>query len=404
MVSESGEVQPDWAMGVRSWWDIHGSTSMRVAIAVLAVFALLKLGSEFYRLVWDTGGHGAIDLRIIHRWTQGWFAGENIYGAESHANFPPASFAIFWPLMGWVASSDVRWLWAITTVAAGAWLICLITRESGATTGQERLLVALMFLSMNATGVTVGNGQTIIHILPVLLTGLLLLCRGGTTWTGLWGGFLLMLTLVKPSVSIPFLWVAVFVSRKLWAVILAAVGYVLLTAFAAQFQAADLLTLFRGWLESAEALSVRGGYGNVHIWLGFLGSKEWNLPASLLVLVALGFWVYRYRHVDLWVLLGVTALVARLWTYHRVYDDLLILLPEIALFRIAKRGPSPDGSDVVAGLLLALTISSLLIPARLLHLPLPWNLPFTAGHVVIWIALLVFLVDQARREPSASVA
>jgi hypothetical protein len=47
-------------------------------------------------------------------------------------------------------------------------------------------------------------------------------------------------------------------------------------------------------------------------------------------------------YVILWLLLGVTALVARFWTYHRWYDDLLILLPMIALFRIAQQRPSAD--------------------------------------------------------------
>jgi len=88
-----------------------------------------------------------------------------------------------------------------------------------------------------------------------------------------------------------------------------------------------------------------------------------------------------------------------------MYDDLLILLPEIALFRIAKRGPSLDGSDVVAGLLLSLTVSSLLIPARLLQDSLPlWSLLFTGGHVVIWLAVLVFLIDQALWEGNESKA
>ncbi|KPL15508.1 MAG: hypothetical protein AMJ93_16560 [Anaerolineae bacterium SM23_84] len=117
--------------------------------------------------------------------------------------------------------------------------------------------------------------------------------------------------------------------------------------------------------------------------------------------MALGFWTYRHRHGDFWLLLGVTALVARFWTYHRLYDDLLVLFPMVALFRIAKRGPSTDGSDVVAGMLLTITIFAMLAPARLRYAPWPWYLLFTGGHALVWITVLIFLLDRARREKRA---
>ena len=62
---------------------------------------------------------------------------------------------------------------------------------------------------------------------------------------------------------------------------------------------------------------------------------KWQTPASLLVLFLLGCWTLRHRAGDVGLIFGVTAIVARFWTYHRVYDDLLILLPMVALFPIA---------------------------------------------------------------------
>jgi hypothetical protein len=82
-------------------------------------------------------------------------------------------------------------------------------------------------------------------------------------------------------------------------------------------------------------------------------------------------WTYCHHHRDFWLLLGVAALVARIWTYHGLYDDLLILLPALTLFRMVKRGPSADGSDMAAGVLLALTWLGALAPARLLSYPPP---------------------------------
>lgn len=156
-------------------------------------------------------------------------------------------------------------------------------------------------------------------------------------------------------------------------------------------------------------MAVTAGHGNVanlHVWLGGFGLEEWIFPASLVLLLALGFWSYRPRHVDLWILLGVTAYVARFWTYHRWYDDALLLLPMVSLFRIAKRGPSDQGADVMAGVLLGMTLLVMLAPGGLFLLPPPWNTVHVFGQMIVWTVTLVFLLGQARAEtrmrPTAS--
>ena len=61
---------------------------------------------------------------------------------------------------------------------------------------------------------------------------------------------------------------------------------------------------------------------------------RWNLPASLLLFFALGAFVYRHRTADPWILLGVAGIVTRIWAYHRVYDDVLVLPALLALARV----------------------------------------------------------------------
>jgi hypothetical protein len=124
----------------------------------------------------------------------------------------------------------------------------------------------------------------------------------------------------------------------------------------------------------------------------------------LLVLAALGVWAYYHRQQDLWLLVGVTALVARLWTYHRVYDDLLIVLPMVTLFRLAKQSPSADKSGLVAGVLLAACwVAVIIVPTRVLLWPPPWNWLYQAGQILVWGAVLIFLLGQARREKARSL-
>ena len=389
---------------IRIWWTSHGIAVLRLACAAMALLAVLKLGDEFRRLLLEQGHNGAVDTRIFNQLVREWFGGRPLYQELYTAVYPPASYVLLWPFVGWLDFTPARWLWAVTSVASLGWLVYLIVRESGAVTRLETAFVALLALSMNATGVTIGNGQLILHILPMLLFALLLLHRGHGRWrVRLLAVGLLLFALVKPNISAPFLWIALLAGGGLLTTLLVILGYAGLTLFAVSFQESTVTVLAQGLMERATAVAATAGYANLHTWLASVDLQEWILGASLLVFAALGFWTYQHRKGDFWIFLGVTALVARMWTYHRVYDDVLILLPMVALFRIAKREASTEGTSIAAGLLLAATILSMLAPARLEHFAWPWSLAFTGGHTLVWIVVLGFLLDRARRDKKAEV-
>src|SRR3972149_452115 len=384
---------------LRIWWHKHASMLLSFAVALMSVFALMKLGEEFWRLTLDSSSMGAIDLKSRHIEVRRWFEGRPVYSELDKAVYPPASYVMLWPLLGWLgAVTPARWVWAATTLGALVWLVYLVVKERGAETTLERIFVALIPLSMNATGSTIGNGQLTVHIVPALLAGLLLLQERRRSWSkDILASIFILLALVKPSITVPFFWIVLFVSRRLRPALLITLGYIGLTLFAVSFQEPGLLSLIHDWTVriSAVAVRVEGGYANLSIWLATLGLEELSLPASLLVLVALGFWIFLHRHLDIWLLLGVTAIVACFWTYHRWHSDLLILLPMITLFRIAKQDSSADRSAVLAGVLLAITVLAMFAPYRVLYLPSPWSLLFTGGHAIVWIVMLIFLLYQA---------
>ena len=74
------------------------------------------------------------------------------------------------------------------------------------------------------------------------------------------------------------------------------------------------------------------GYADLHQWLRLLGLSEWAMPASLAVLALLGLWTYLHRDRDLWLLLGVSGIVSRLWTYHLWHDEVVLVFAAVALF------------------------------------------------------------------------
>jgi hypothetical protein len=74
----------------------------------MAVVAAVWLSYQFWRLLWQTAPSwrttptGAIDLKILHRLVQLWFVGQPVYPELPGALYPPASYAMLWPFLGWL--------------------------------------------------------------------------------------------------------------------------------------------------------------------------------------------------------------------------------------------------------------------------------------------------------------
>ncbi len=374
----------------------------------MAAVATAWLGYEFYRLllqperIGSVAIHpGAIDLKLLHRMVNAWFAGEPVYtGPHAYLNtYPPASMALIAPVYGWHEPSAAMLAWIVGAVAALAWLLPQLVRESGAETRLERAFVALMPLAIYPTGAVIGNGQLTLFVLPLALAGLLLLrSRDGSWGRDVVASLLIVAALAKPAVAAPFFLIAAFAVGSFRPALLICAAYAALTLFAATFQPMGVVAQLRHFFTLAAAMSVAAGEANLHILLADHGLTGWIAPASLAVLALLAVWVWRHRRVDLWLLIGVVAIAARFWTYHRWYDDLLILLPMLALFRIAKRSPASDRLDLAAGTLLGLTLAFMLAPGGLYLLPAPWNRICVDVQVLIWLSDLALLIVAAARE------
>jgi glycosyl transferase family 87 len=390
----------------RGWFLTHRRGLLRLVIAVLTIDAAAWLGWEFWRLLWQPGPMGAIDLGFRHEEVHRWFAGLPVYEERRTAVYPPATFAILWPLLGWLGFASARWLWAATTIAAMAWMIVLCIRGSGAQSTIERAVIALMVLATYPAGAAIGNGQMTIHMLASVLTAVLWAANRGKGWHRF---FLVVLTalfsMAKPTSAVTFLLIVVFLSGGLARIGVSALAYLALTLFAASFQPGGVILQLEAWL--TRATSTLGGhtddvfYANVHAWLSSMGLARLMLPASLLILAALALWTHRNRRCDVWLLLSVTAAVTRFWTYHRWYDDLLLLVSMVGLLRVARTERAAD-RDVIAGGLFAAGLVTMLAPGGLYLLPAPWNRVYTTWETLLWLMQLAFLVRVCGRERVSS--
>ena len=388
------------------WWERHRVVIFRILAVLMAGMATFKIGDEFRRLLLDHGFTGAIDLRNMHRWIGIWFSGQSLFeSSRGAALYPPATYLMLWPLLGWTSFQEARWLWAILSVVALIVVSFFVVRISGAKTPAEKIFAVLLFLSINGTGVAIGNGQLILLILPALLGAVLLIERNDENVSrDVIAGGLMAWILVKPSVALPFIWIFLFRNKHWRAVVMAVVIYTVLTFASAAVQKDDLPVLLQAMFHRATVATTSfPGTRNLHAVLTTFGRPEWMTFSSVVVFFGLGLWIFFHRRADLWVLTGVAALVARMWTYHRVYDDALIMLAEVALWRIARASAAPK-ERAAAEILIASNALVMLCLARLLDYNYGWWLPWLciSIHTLVWLLTLAVLINYAHRNPVSS--
>jgi hypothetical protein len=300
---------------------------------------------------------------------------------------------MLWPFTGWISFESARWLWAILYIVSLIWCSSIVITETGIKKRKEILFAVLFILSIYPTGITIGNGQVILFLLPAILTAVLME-RGHESDMAKYIiiSFLLLFSSIKITITAPFFLISLITQRAFRPLVIAAIGYIILTYVAMSYRDTGLIQTLQVWLVDSSANATTRGYANLHIWLGSLGLKQLIFPFSFVFISAFGFWLYRFRKIDIWIQLGVAAIVARLWTYHRLYDDLLIIVPMITIFRIVKSNQLSRNESLVADLLLLISWLGILSPGYFLQLPFPLGTLSRTCQVIIWISMLVFLI------------
>lgn len=391
MVSPAKSPFYDTLSAVGKWAHRNRGRLFRGAVIFMTFLALPRLAYQLWRLLLETGGNGALDLRMFSNWTALWFGNEPLVVY----NLPPATYPLLWPLTGWLSFGASRWLWLLFYIISFFWLFGIIKSGAGVRERNETVFAGLFLIAVYPTSILVGNGQLALFVLPAVLTAILLARGRPAPGRDAAITLLLLFSTIKLPLSAPFFLVAFISLRAHRPVFLAVLGYILLTLFAVHFRDDGLLTNAELWIRDASRLAEIGGYGNVHKWLSAWVHSDYILPASLAILAVLALWLYTNRKTDIWIVLGVTAVFARLWTYHRLYDDLLIIIPVVALFRIFRSGGLSPHERAIAGALLFISWLALLSPGFFLQMKPPLGTIFRTGQVAVWISLLAFLLYHA---------
>jgi hypothetical protein len=384
---------------IKGIWTRHSSMFLRLAIGLSLLSIAFRLFSESYRLLLSTEHAGAVDLLLRHGEIQRWFEGLPVYINKKHTGYPPASYVLLFPFLGFLSAQAARWLWWVITLVELSFLALWTIRFTHTTARLEKILVFLTFISAYPITVTIGNGQLGIHILTMFLCGLLLLQRGSDWRSESLASVFLLLASTKPSFSAPLYWIILFAVGRLRPIIFVGAGYVLLTGLALAFQPDPYLQIFADFFRHNAEVIDTDGAAQIAAWMNALGLRQWTPVITLGLFFALGVWVLLNRRGNLWLLLGVSAIVARLWTYHRMYDDLLVLVPMIALLRLLRDYALTVDQKTIGGCLLGISWLALQMPASTYKFPFPWNMPYEMGWPAIWGSMLFYLIYMVLVRP-----
>ena len=422
-------------------WSRYRERLLLPITLLLLMVAVIWLGYEGWRLLFQNtpagnvaleGPVGAVDLSLRHMEVAGWFSGERIYRVQGNAVYPPASYLILWPFVGWLKFEVARFLWAVVVLATLVPLVRRFVRACGELPAEERRLLMLVPLATYPVGATIGNGQVGILVLLCLLSSLPLLRSRAPSWKRDFTiATIFLIALVKPTLAAPFFLLVLFSASGLRPAALVCVGYAGLTALASLWQPAGPVGLMRSWFGrgvhgsgwgakhgegSMRAVKAAGAAGeagekilrissiNLHSLLGYLGHRRHIALASFIVLALLALWAILRRRASMWLLMGVVGIVTRFYTYHGWYDDVLLLLPLIALVRVSA-GHEGFGLGVrkAAGVLFAAMLISMLAPGGGYLFPYPWSNVYLIVQSALWLVVLVFLAWTAGRSSGANV-
>ena len=389
---------------------IYQKFFLKLIIPITFIVALLRMKIAFYRLLWDIGEMQAMDLKIFHTFATEWFAGKSYLESTHSYNYPPASYIFFWSLFGWLELDANRWFFAITCVFCFGYFIYLAIKESELKNNLSCLYLGLVIVAMYPTSVMIGNGQITIHTLLPLLLSILLIEKNQGTWlkdTGI--SILIIFALVKPNITIPFCILIFFTSKSYRPIILTILGYLALSFWASSYQESNLLELILLWLKATgETLIADFSYGSLQSWLAWWGMPKLILPAAFVLLLVHTVWLYFYKKEDVWLLLGITAIITRIWTYHGIYDDLLMIIPLIAIIRLCHKQldrqviDNVSERDDIAYLLVIISWFFLLAPSKGFDTESFRAVIFRGGQTIFWFTMLIFLLIRTHQSKYAS--
>jgi len=361
----------------------------KVLVVITVLFSLLAtayVGRGLQQLVGASSSTEAKDLRTNWEELRLVLAHKSPYQSATPSPYPPfaypASVAFLWP--SW---PGVRLYFALLNlVCLGflmGWAYCVTASRDSAFAAA----LAASIPAASAVATCVGLGQNTVLYTALLIVALLLYQR--RLWVG--SGLVLGVAMSKISLGLPFL--LPFIFRRDWKVLVGAAGYIVGgTLFVCLWLRDSPFNMIQLWVHAAERFACLGyGPATLVCELGVPADIANRATEVMVVLVAAVTFAW-LRRLPLITLFGLAAGFGRLWTYHRNYDNFLVVVLLVALADAYLRTNRWEVGTALAAVGITLWLPPKTTDLQSIHIL----------HLVIWGAGMIILAVWAPRATQVS--
>jgi hypothetical protein len=263
-------------------------------------------------------------------------------------------------------------------------VLAIFAYQIGVTYGRSKALFSLTAsLAISSHKSTLEMGQYGIIINALLIIIFWLIERNKNILTGL----ILGVAMVKPNIS-AFYFLILIIQRRFKAIlsfslylILGSINIWIITKLTPFYMLNKIFDQSKYFADK--------GYSGIHAFtaMGF-DPKQATLLLGLIGIFVITIMIYLCRNYSLLNLYAICCVIARVCTYHRIYDNPMLIFLLLAMIKITFE--KPNNLNII---FLSLVSLSLWLPAIAIDFA---NLELT--QIIIWIIALGHLLIQSRHE------
>jgi Glycosyltransferase family 87 len=360
---------------------------------IFGVFCLAYLTKGFYHLVLDKEAAGD----LYQRWLEQQYIYRGIFpynvtensglvnstlGAIGSGGYPPWAFFSGFVFLPPINFELTRWYHAFLNLVSLT-ILALFAYQIGKPYGKLRAwFTVLACLSISSNCTTLGLGQYGL-IVNALLIGAFWLFKKNHDLSA---GLLLGISLLKPNISALYFLVPI-IRKNIRAIFTCSLYLVAASSIVGFVTHTSPLYMLSKIVTGARNLP-HSEYSAVGI-MKSLGVSPFAATISLAavgVCAVIGIF-YLFKNHSLIFLFAIDAVIGRLWTYHLIYDNVMLVFLLLAIIDLTFKKPTKINAIVL--ILLLLTLSS---PAKITDLPFA---PMVSS--IIWIGAVVHLISSQKQ-------
>jgi len=348
------------------------------AIGLFALGAAYQVKGNIDLIAGDTPS-SAVDLKNRDMEQTFFMEGKNPHDLMVGSQ-PPWSYQ-FGQLLTWPAWPAVRTYFASLNLVALAFLMLWAYHLARDVSLEGRLLLMAAVFAFGGSCTATEVGQISI-IVTALLAGALWCDRAGHPY---WCGVLVALSMIKPTIAAPFA-VALMVAGRYRAAGAAAAYGAVATAITWIVTATSPIVMLRQMADGAAAYITAGTFGPVDL-AALLGASPAAMVWIPLSLAVPGLVLMAVVRPSLPLCFAIATVWARLWTYHKSYDDVMLVFVLVPLGVLAF---GHARSTVAAAAFFAMGVLAW-VPGRVLAIT-----EVQIAQLAVWPIALLVLVHLER--------